>query len=73
MADAALTSLDRAVARYPDLSYHILRNDAEQVRANVNGAIEEMLLAVLFALLVVLFFFRSKPTAQEGGYLPGTH
>lgn len=58
VADAALASLDRALERYPDLSYHILRNDAEQVRSNVNGAIEEMLLAVLFALLVVLFFFR---------------
>src|SRR5262249_10788972 len=58
VVDAALTSLDRAFAQYPDLRYQILRNDAEQVRANVNGAIEEMLLAVLFALLVVLFFFR---------------
>jgi HAE1 family hydrophobic/amphiphilic exporter-1 len=58
VADAAMEEITAAFASFPDLHYEIIRNDAEQVRKNVDGALEEILVAVLFAMLVVWFFFR---------------
>ncbi|GAB4109718.1 MAG: efflux RND transporter permease subunit [Roseiflexaceae bacterium] len=58
VAEAALAELQRAFAPYPDLQYVVISNDAEQVRKSVNGAIEEIIIAVLFAILVVWLFFR---------------
>ncbi len=58
VADAALAEAERAFAAYPDLGYTVMRNDAVQVRANVDGAIEEILIAVVLAMLVVWLFFR---------------
>lgn len=58
VAEEALTEINAAFAEYPDLAYIIVRNEGEEVRRNVNGAIEEIFFAILFALLVVLFFFR---------------
>ena len=58
VADAALGELERAVAAYPDLAYTVIVNQATQVRSNVRGAIEEIIIAVVFAMLVVWLFFR---------------
>ncbi len=58
VADAALEAAEASFARFPDLGYTVVRNDAEQVRANVEGALEEVFFAVLFASLVVWVFFR---------------
>ncbi len=58
VADAALAAAEASFARFPELSYTVVRNDAEQVRDNVEGALEEVFFAVLFASLVVGVFFR---------------
>lgn len=58
VADAALREIEQAFADYPDLHYELIRNDADEVRKNVNGAIHEIMVAVVLAMLVVWFFFR---------------
>lgn len=58
VADNALAEIEQVFAAYPDLHYELIRNDAEDVRMNVNGALEEIVLAVVFAMLVVWLFFR---------------
>jgi hydrophobic/amphiphilic exporter-1 (mainly G- bacteria), HAE1 family len=57
VGEGAKEALDEAVAEFPDLEYVIVRDDAEEVNANVTGAIEEIFFAVLFALVVVMYFF----------------
>lgn len=58
VAEEALQEIEDAFADFPDLSYIIVSDEAEEVRSNVNGAIEEIIFAIIFALLVVLVFFR---------------
>lgn len=71
VAENALGAIDEAFADYPELSYTLIRNEAEQVRTNVNGAIEEIVFAIGFALLVVLLFFRDlRTTIVTGSGLP---
>ena len=59
VAEAALAEAETALANYPDLNYEVVRNEAAFVRANVNSAIEEIVVAVVMAILVVWFFFRN--------------
>jgi HAE1 family hydrophobic/amphiphilic exporter-1 len=58
VAEEAIHRLDEVMAEHPDLKHEIVDDEAEEVRENVLGAIEEILFAVLFAMLVVWFFFR---------------
>jgi HAE1 family hydrophobic/amphiphilic exporter-1 len=53
--------LNRLFAAYPDLTRVITVDDAADVQSQVNSSLEEIVLAVLAALLVVLFFFRDVP------------
>jgi hydrophobic/amphiphilic exporter-1 (mainly G- bacteria), HAE1 family len=57
VAEAALAQLETVIADYPDLRFDVVANQAEDVRKNVKGAIEEIFIAIGFAVLVVLFFF----------------
>lgn len=57
-AGAALERLKQIFADYPDLRYTVVRDQAEEVRKNVDGALEDVLIAVVFAILVVWMFFR---------------
>ncbi|NTU84511.1 MAG: efflux RND transporter permease subunit [Chloroflexales bacterium] len=57
-ASAALARLRQIFADYPDLRYTVVRDQAEEVRRNVDGALEDVLIAVVFAVLVVWLFFR---------------
>lgn len=58
VADAAIAKVDALASAYPDLQFAVIHNDAVQVRANVDGAIEEILISVVLAMLVVWLFFR---------------
>lgn len=58
VADAALEAAAAAFEDFPQLNYTVVRNDAEQVRRNVRGALLEIAAAVVFASLVVFAFFR---------------
>ncbi|MEI7771344.1 MAG: efflux RND transporter permease subunit [Chloroflexales bacterium] len=57
-AGAALVRLTQIFAAYPDLRYTVVRDQAEEVRKNVDGALEDVIIAVVFAVLVVFLFFR---------------
>ncbi len=57
-ATAALGRLKEIFAAYPDLRYTVVRDQAEEVRQNVDGALEDVLIAMVFAVLVVFAFFR---------------
>lgn len=59
VSDAAVAEIEEVFVNYPDLRYEVIVDDAEEVRANVNSALEEIVLAVIFAMLVVWVFFRN--------------
>ncbi len=58
VADAVFKELDRAFGEFPQLRYTIVRDDAETVRLNVRGALEEILFAIVGAVLVLFLFLR---------------
>ena len=58
VAEGALAALNQAFVAQPDLRFTVVANDAEQVRKNVRGALEEIAIAVILAMLVVWLFFR---------------
>ncbi|HMA36509.1 MAG TPA: efflux RND transporter permease subunit, partial [Chloroflexia bacterium] len=58
VVDAARTQLTDLFARYPDLHYAVVSDQSTRVRESVDGSIEELILAVFAAMLVVLLFFR---------------
>ncbi|KAB8143514.1 efflux RND transporter permease subunit [Chloroflexia bacterium SDU3-3] len=57
-AKAAMAKLNTALAAYPDVHYTIVQDQAEEVKQNVDGALEDVAIAVVFAVLVVWLFFR---------------
>ncbi|MBC8163383.1 MAG: efflux RND transporter permease subunit [Roseiflexaceae bacterium] len=58
VAEAVKTELNTIFAAQPDLNYFIPNDQANEVRSSVDSAIEELLLASLAAMLIVLLFFR---------------
>jgi hydrophobic/amphiphilic exporter-1 (mainly G- bacteria), HAE1 family len=58
VSNAAHAELDRLFALHPELKYIITLDQSVQVSRSVSSSLEEMVMAVLAALLVVLFFFR---------------
>jgi hydrophobic/amphiphilic exporter-1 (mainly G- bacteria), HAE1 family len=58
VADAAEAQMRSVFASYPDLHYTVVRDQSTIVRQSVNGSIEELIIASVAALLVVLLFFR---------------
>jgi len=58
VAENALAAAEEAFAAYPTLNYVVVSNDAEQVQQSVQGAINEIVVAIVFASLVVFIFFR---------------
>lgn len=58
VAKGARMELERLFAAYPHLSYLVTSDQSVEVEESVTSSIEEMVLAVIAALLVVLFFFR---------------
>jgi hydrophobic/amphiphilic exporter-1 (mainly G- bacteria), HAE1 family len=70
VADAALREIEAAFAAYADLRYEVIINEADEVRENVNGAIEEIIFAVVFAVLVVMVFFSGLRTTLLTAALP---
>ncbi|MBC8162759.1 MAG: efflux RND transporter permease subunit [Roseiflexaceae bacterium] len=61
VARDATDQLERLIAANPQLTLVVTADDAREVRAQVSSSIEEMVLAVIAALLVVLLFFRDLP------------
>jgi HAE1 family hydrophobic/amphiphilic exporter-1 len=53
------------------VQYTIVRNDAGTVRLNVLGAIEEIFIALGFAVLVVMLFFSGLRRVLRSSILPG--
>jgi HAE1 family hydrophobic/amphiphilic exporter-1 len=58
VADAVEAQMKSVFASYPDLRYTVVRDQSTIVRQSVNGSIEELIIAAIAALLVVLLFFR---------------
>ena len=58
VADAARAELDRLLATRPHLASTITLDQSAIVKQSVNSSIEEIILAVVVAFLVVLLFFR---------------
>ncbi len=58
VADAVEAQMKSVFAGYPDLHYTVVRDQSTLVRQSVNGSIEELIIAAIAALLVVLLFFR---------------
>jgi HAE1 family hydrophobic/amphiphilic exporter-1 len=58
VADAAKAQIKQIFATRPDLQYFIPNDQSESVRSSTESAIEELLIAVIAAMLVVLVFFR---------------
>ncbi len=58
VTDAAREELERLMAAHPNLSHTITLDQSEIVKQSVNSSIEEIILAVAAAFLVVLLFFR---------------
>jgi HAE1 family hydrophobic/amphiphilic exporter-1 len=58
VADAVEAQMRSVFASYPDLHYTVVRDQSTLVRQSVNGSIEELIIASIAALLVVLLFFR---------------
>ena len=58
VADRIKAEIKTIFEARPDLSYFVPNDQSETVRSSVDGAIEELLLAAIAALLVVLAFFR---------------
>ncbi|NJL33826.1 MAG: efflux RND transporter permease subunit [Chloroflexaceae bacterium] len=59
VAENALEVLNAAFDEYPNLQYQIVRNDAEEVRLNVDAALEEIFFAIGGAALVLFLFLRN--------------
>jgi hydrophobic/amphiphilic exporter-1 (mainly G- bacteria), HAE1 family len=70
VAEAALVAFEQAAASQPDLQYTVVRNDANDVRRNVLGAIEEIFIALGFAVLVVMLFFSGLRRVLRTSILP---
>jgi HAE1 family hydrophobic/amphiphilic exporter-1 len=58
VADGIKAQLDTIFAGQPDLKYFIPNDQSTAVKQSTNGAIEELLIAAISAMLVVLLFFR---------------
>jgi HAE1 family hydrophobic/amphiphilic exporter-1 len=58
VADGAKAEIAQIFGARPDLTYFVPNDQSEEVRGSTDSAIEELLLAVIAALLVVLVFFR---------------
>ncbi len=58
VADAAHAELNRLFAAHPELKQITTLDQSIQVNQSVSSSLEEMVLAIIAALLVVLFFFR---------------
>jgi hydrophobic/amphiphilic exporter-1 (mainly G- bacteria), HAE1 family len=58
VADAVEAQMQSVFASYPDLRYTVVRDQSTIVRESVNGSIEELIIAAVAALVVVLLFFR---------------
>jgi hydrophobic/amphiphilic exporter-1 (mainly G- bacteria), HAE1 family len=58
VADEIKKEIDLIFGARPELKYFIPRDEAESVRSSTDSAIEELFLASIAALLVVLLFFR---------------
>ncbi len=58
VASSARAELERLFALYPQLSSIVISDQSINVQSSVNSSLEEMALAVVAALLVVLLFFR---------------
>lgn len=52
-------ALEKIFAQYPDLEYFIPRDSSAFVEKSVRGAIEELFVASIAAMIVVFIFFRS--------------
>ncbi len=59
VAEGARQSLEQYFAANPHLKYYITNDQSVQVRAAVDSSIEETIMAVIAAMLVVLLFFRN--------------
>jgi HAE1 family hydrophobic/amphiphilic exporter-1 len=57
VGEAGLEALSERLAEFPDLEYVVLSDQADEVNLNIDGALEEIFFAVLFAMVVVMFFF----------------
>jgi hydrophobic/amphiphilic exporter-1 (mainly G- bacteria), HAE1 family len=58
VANAARAELDTLFAAHPELKQIITLDQSTQINQSVSSSLEEMVLAVIAALLVVLLFFR---------------
>src|SRR6266540_1441098 len=58
VADAVEAQMQSIFSGYPDLRYSVVRDQSTIVRQSVSGSIEELIVACVAALLVVLLFFR---------------
>ncbi|KAB8144357.1 efflux RND transporter permease subunit [Chloroflexia bacterium SDU3-3] len=58
VAEGSLKVLEQLFTQYPQLSHVITSDQSEQVNESVSSSIEEIILSVLAAFLVVLLFFR---------------
>ena len=58
VADGVKAQLDAIFAGQPDLKYFIPNDQSTAVKQSTNGALEELLIAAISAMLVVLLFFR---------------
>ncbi len=58
VAELALEEIEAAFAEFPQLTYSVVRDDAEAVRLNVRGALEEIGFAIAGAVLVLFLFLR---------------
>lgn len=58
VADSIRAAAQKIFAEHPDLSFTIPVDQPTFVKQSANGAIEELIVASLAAMLVVLLFFR---------------
>ena len=58
VADAVKARMEELLTAYPDLNYYVPQDQSVAVRESVDASIEELLVASLAAMLVVLLFFR---------------
>lgn len=58
IVNTALEDFEELIEQYPNLSYIVTFNQAETIEESVVSSIEEMVIAVICAFLVVWLFFR---------------
>ncbi|NOK63336.1 MAG: hypothetical protein GFH27_549361n29 [Chloroflexi bacterium AL-W] len=58
VANTAREQFDELITEYPNLSYVITNDQSVEIEASVESSIEEMVIAVICAFLVVWLFFR---------------